>query len=111
MEIAAGVIELQEGTEKNVAAWQETMARRRAEALQALCDEGVEIESWFGLEIAGRSYLLWYMRADSMDKAWEVFNNSTREIDIFHSEAIGNMAVDAITADPLIDFDRNGADR
>ena len=104
METAAGLIELQTGVEKSVATWRETLARRRAEVLQALRDEGVEIESWFSLEIAGRSYLLWYMRAGSMDRAWEVFNSSTREIDIFHSDAIGNIAIDAIVADPLLDF-------
>jgi len=45
--------------------------------------EGAEIESWFRVKIDGQDYLLWYMRAESMQKVFEVSrHSSTRLIDI-----------------------------
>ena len=104
MEIAAGLIEIKEGTEQVVASWRDTLASRRAEVLQALRNEGVEIESWFEVEISGRRFLLWYMRAESMDKAWEIFKNSSDDIDMFHRETLGSIAREAIAAKSLLDF-------
>ena len=104
MEIAAGLIEIKQGAEQVVANWRDTLASRRAEVLQALRNEGVEIESWFEVEISGRRFLLWYIQAESMDKAWEVFNNSVDDIDVFHRETLGGIAREAIAAELLLDF-------
>ena len=104
MEIAAGLLELKEGTEKSVATWRDTLASRRDEVMQSLRNEGVETESWFEVEISGKRFLLWYMRTQSMDKALETFKNSTDDIDIFHRETLGSTAREAIVADLLLDF-------
>ena len=71
MEAAAGLIKLAPESGELVEQWQSTLSARRAEALQTLRDEGVAVESWFQLEIAGEPYLLWYMRARSIAEVWE----------------------------------------
>jgi len=48
------------------------MKSRMDEALATLVHEGAEIESWFRIKIEGQGYLLWYMRAESMKKVFEV---------------------------------------
>ena len=107
MEVAAGLIRLKEGQASGVSAWQTTLASRRSEVLRTLRKEGVYVESWFEVEIEGRSYLLWYMRAESIQRAPKVFESSVDEIDIFHREAIGAISDDLISARPLLDLSQS----
>ena len=72
METAAGLIKLKSSAKEHVEDWCNTMKKRRDEALQTLRDEGVVVESWCQVEIEGAPYLLWYMRADSIDRVWEI---------------------------------------
>lgn len=66
METAAGLIKLKPETEATIENWKAALQERAEEAIATLKDEGVEIESWFALEINGENYLLWYMRAESI---------------------------------------------
>jgi hypothetical protein len=54
-----------------------------------LQDEGVEIESWFRVDIEGQDYLLWYMRAESIKRAFEISQTLKHPIDKFHYELMG----------------------
>jgi hypothetical protein len=83
MEVAAGLIKLNPNSKSKVDEWRDTMESRMEEALATLVHEGAEIESWFRVKIDGQDYLLWYMRAESMQKVFEVSrHSSTRLIDI-----------------------------
>jgi hypothetical protein len=72
MEMAAGLIKLNPDSNSKVDEWRDTMKSRMDEALATLVHEGAEIESWFRIKIEGQDYLLWYMRAESMKKVFEV---------------------------------------
>ena len=72
MEIAAGLIKLRVDSRDKVEEWRNTIEAKRNEALQTLRDEGVSIESWFKAEIEGEPYLLWYMRAESIERVWDI---------------------------------------
>lgn len=106
MEYAAGLMKLKPGSEDVLASWQSTMASRVAEVRASMESEGVSVESWFKLELAGQTYLMWYMRAESMQKAVEAFQKSTASIDQFHFESLTAIVEpDGHSfAQPLLDF-------
>lgn len=104
METAAGLIKLKPNFSTDLEEWQETVAARRDEILEALRDEGVALESWFQVEVGGEPYLLWFMHARSIAEARETFLNSQREIDAFHMEKISKMAESQTEAVRLVDW-------
>lgn len=104
MEIAAGLIKARPGSADTVKTWAEMISSHMEEALLTLKDEGVEIESWFELEIEGETYLLWYMRAESIAKVWEAFEQSKHEIDQFHLESMTAISEATIPTKPLLDL-------
>ena len=106
MEIASGLIKLKPGSEEKVEEWHKTISSRIKEAVATLKDEGVEIESWFKVEIDGHDFLLWYMRAESIRKAFEVSQTLKHPIDKFHYELMAEI-MDTngnIRANPILDL-------
>lgn len=104
MEIAAGLIKVKSGSDETIYTWSETIQSRMDEALLTLKDEGVEIESWFELEIKNEKYLLWYMRAISIEKVWKAFEKSKHEIDHFHLQSMTSITDEVILTKPLLDI-------
>jgi hypothetical protein len=84
MEVAAGLIRLNPDSDSKVDEWRDTMKSRMDEALATLVHEGAEIESWFRVQIEGQDYLLWYMRAESMKRVFEVSQTFKHPIDKYH---------------------------
>ncbi|MDP5145318.1 DUF6176 family protein [Shewanella sp. ULN5] len=109
MEYASGLIKLKPGTEDKVEEWRSTIASRLNEAAATLRDEEVQIESWFKVELNGEKYLLWYLRAKSIRRVFEVSMQLKHPIDKFHYELMAEIASDNgnILAEPLIDIPRN----
>ena len=107
MESAAGLIKLRPDHAKDLAEWRDTLTSRRDEVLQLLRNEGVAVESWFQIEIAGEPYLLWFMQAESIAKAQEVFVRSTHDIDAYHLEKLMKMGEARIDAELILDFSAN----
>ncbi len=110
MEISSGLIKLHKGSEEKVAHWQEVMSARVDEILESLKAEGIELESWFKVELAGDTYLLWYMRAESIEKAVAAFQQSTKDIDKFHFETLSEISSPEgfVIAEPLLDVQSRG---
>ena len=104
MESAAGLIKLKPGSDTDLEDWRATLLARWDEVLQTLREEGVALESWFQIEIGGAPYLLWFMHAESIGKAFETFMNSTHEIDVFHLEKMSKMAESQIEAVSLLEL-------
>ena len=72
MECASGLIKLKPDSQRKVEEWRSTIASRLDEAAATLKDEDVHVESWFTLELSGEKYLLWYLRAKSIKRVFEV---------------------------------------
>lgn len=108
MEAAAGLIKLKPNSEATVANWKTVLQARKEEALATLRDEGVQVESWFEVDIAGEQYLLWYMRAESIAQAWQVAMASKHDIDAYHFQVMADITAPdgEITAKPILDFHR-----
>jgi len=108
MEYASGLIKLRAGTEEKVEEWRSTIASRLDEAAATLKDEDVMIESWFKIVVQGEKYLLWYLRAKSIKRVFEVSMQLKHPIDKFHYELMSEITEGSgnISAEPLIDIPR-----
>ena len=108
MEYASGLIKLKPGTEGKVEEWKNTISSRLNEAAATLQDEEVQIESWFKITIQDDNYLLWYLRANSIQRVFEVSMQLKHPIDKFHYELMAEITADNgnILAEPLIDMPR-----
>jgi hypothetical protein len=107
MEIASGLIKLKPDSGSKVDEWRATILSRLEEALETLRDEGVHLESWFKIEIEGQDYLLWYMRAESIQKVFEISQTLKHPIDKFHYELMAEITATNgnLTAQPLLDLE------
>lgn len=108
MEYASGLIKLKRGTEGKVEEWRSTIASRLDEAAATLQDEDVQVESWFTVELNGERYLLWYLRAKSIKRVFEVSQKLKHPIDKFHYDLMAQISAANIIAAPLIDIPRHG---
>jgi hypothetical protein len=106
MEYASGLIKLKPGSEERVEEWRSTIASRLDEAAATLKDEDVQVESWFTMEISGEKYLLWYLRAKSIKRVFEVSQRLEHPIDKFHYDLMAEITALNIFAVPLIDMPR-----
>ena len=86
MDVKARLIKLKDNSEDDVAAWASAINRRKDEALATLRDEGMQIESWFLLNLNDETYLLSYMRSQDLERAHDVVMQSRHEIDVFHQQ-------------------------
>lgn len=109
MEYASGLIKLKIDTEDKVEEWKSTIQSRLNEAAATLQDEEVQIESWFKVEIDGCKYLLWYLRAKSIKRVFEVSMELKHPIDKYHYELMAEITAENgnILAEPLIDIPRS----
>jgi hypothetical protein len=103
MEYASGLIKLKRGSEDKVEEWRSTIASRLDEAAATHKDEEVQVESWFTTEINGEKYLLWYMRAKSIKRVFEISQRLKHPIDRFHYDLMAEITAANIYAVPLID--------
>ncbi len=106
MEYASGLIKLKPGSEGKVEEWRRTIASRLDEAAATHMDEDVHVESWFTTEINGEKYLLWYLRANSIKRVFEVSQKLKHPIDKFHYDLMAEITAANIFAVPLIDISR-----
>ncbi len=106
MEIASGLVKLKPGSDEKVEEWRKTISSRLNEAIATLKDEAVEIESWFKVEIEGHDFLLWYMRAESITRAFEVSQTLKHPIDQFHYKLMAEImdTNGRIIAQPIMDI-------
>ena len=94
-------VQLKPGSLGRVREWAAELNARRDEVLATLRDEGVRIESVF---LDGDT-LVYYMRADSLERAREVYARSTHAIDAYH-QRFKDETFDAQHAlELLIDFE------
>ncbi|HMN44532.1 MAG TPA: DUF6176 family protein [Povalibacter sp.] len=108
MEYAAALVKLNPGSEEKLELWRSTIAARLDEAAATLKDEDVKVESYFAIEIAGEKHLLWYLRAKSIKRVFEVAARSKHPIDKFHHEMHQAITAAVTMATPLIDIPREG---
>ena len=94
-------VRLKPGSLPRVRAWAMELNERRDEVLTTLVHEGVRIESVF---LDGET-LVYYMRAESIDEAREVYAHSTHAIDAYHQRFKDETFESQTPLELLIDFE------
>lgn len=106
MEYASALVKLRPGSEDKLEHWRTTIATRLEEAAATLRDEDVQVESYFTVTLGGEKYLLWYLRAKSISRVFEISRQLKHPIDKFHYEVMEAITAAEIMAKPLIDIPR-----
>ncbi len=94
-------VRLAPGSLPRVRDWAAELNARRDEVMATLRDEGVRVESVF---LDGES-LVYYLKADSLDKAREVYARSSHAIDAYHQRFKDETFAAETQLELLIDFE------
>jgi hypothetical protein len=94
-------VRLEPGSLPRVREWAAELASRRDEVLATLRDEGVRIESVF---LDGET-LLYFLKADSIERAHEVYSRSSHAIDAYHRQFKDETFAEQTTLELLVDFE------
>ena len=86
--------------------WVQSLKERQEEVAQLLDAEGVQVESLF-LERSGQDvYLYQYVRAKSLEQAYEAFINSQSRISVETRQFINDMWEEGQSLELVVDFER-----
>ena len=99
-------IRLKPGSMERVREWAAEITRRSDEALATLRDEGVVVESVFLDSGEEGDFLIYYMKAESLEKAKEAGRKSTHEIDAYHQQFQRDTFESGKKLELLVDLDR-----
>ncbi len=79
-------VKIKEGCLEDVKAWFRHNQQNKEESLEAFADERRWMECAFIDQIQDDYYIIYFMKADDIVKAREVYRNSTLPADVFHKE-------------------------
>ena len=94
-------VRLEPGSLTRVREWAAELTSRRDEVLATLRDEGIWVESVF---LDGDT-LIYYLKADSLDRAREVYARSTHPIDAYHQRFKDETFAEQTQLELLVDFE------
>lgn len=100
-------IKLKPNSLEHARAWAQEIGARRAEAYPTLITEGVTVESVFLDSSAQGDFLVYYMRAESVEKAANAAAASVASIDEFHRQFKREVWVEVRKLELLVDLDRS----
>ena len=98
-------VALKKGSTEAVKEWFRTLMDRRDETLVSLKNEGVVVESAFLDQQPDGDFLIYYMRAEDIEKAIAVFQNSSLAIDAYHKDCWGKYCEASNPLEQLLDLD------
>ncbi|HEU4450452.1 MAG TPA: DUF6176 family protein [Gaiellaceae bacterium] len=97
-------VRLKPGALPRVWEWAAELKRRRDEVNATLRDEGVILESVFLDQTDDGDFLIYYMKAHSLDEAARVAQHSRHAIDRFHQDFKRETWESRTSLTPLIEF-------
>jgi hypothetical protein len=104
METVCVRVQLKPGSLPRVRAWAAELDARRDEVLATLREEGVVVESVF---LDGES-LVYYLKAQNVEEAQQVYARSTHAIDAYHQEFKDSTFETRTALELLVDFENFG---
>jgi hypothetical protein len=105
METVCVKVRLKEGSIERVREWAAELNRRGAEVRATLSDEGVVVESVFLDRTAHGDFLVYYMKARSLEEARRVVQASQHPIDAYHERFKRETWDSQAPLELLIDFE------
>lgn len=106
METVCFRIKLKDGSLDEVRKWFQTLKDREAEVLQTLENERAIFESVFLEKSGAEFYLIYYMKAENLTFAKEVFKKSKLPIDLYHKECREKFCEETEKLEQLFDVNR-----
>lgn len=91
---------------EEVRVWFKTLQDRLEETMETLENEGVLVESAFIDKQESDFYLIYYLKAEDIERAYEVFDKSTSVIDIYFKECWGKYCEGRVVLEELLDLER-----
>lgn len=101
-----GRIKIKEGALEEVKTWFETLSNRKEELINAFTLEGVWIESIFLEHAQDGPYLIYYMRQNDIEKAFDALGKHGLPVRLFHVEHWKKCCEECLLLDPLFDLER-----
>ena len=101
-------IKLKPGSLERAREWAAEINRRAGEALTTLREEGVVVESVFLESGAEGDFLIYYMRAESIERAREAGRASKHAIDEYHHRMMDEICESGRKLELLVDLDLSG---
>jgi len=86
--------------------WFNTLKERLSETMETLESEGVVVESAFLDRHDNDVYLIYYLKAEDIDRAYEVFDQSTSPIDIYFKGCWKKYCSGRVVLEELLDLER-----
>jgi len=105
METACAKVRLKPGSLDRVREWATELRRRSDEVLATLRDEGVVIESVFLDSDEQGDFLVYYMKAHSLEEAHAVVRSSPHPIDGYHQQFKVDTWQSRTPLELLVDFE------
>jgi Family of unknown function (DUF6176) len=105
METACVKVRLRQGSLDRVRKWAVELRSRPDEVLATLRDEGVVVESVFLDSNEDGDFLVYYMKARSMEVAREAVERSVHPIDAYHQQFKDDTWETRTALELLIDFE------
>lgn len=97
---------LKKGSTLEVRDWFNTLKERLSETMETLENEGIIVESVFLDKVGEDDFLIYYMRAEDIDKALRIYRESTSPIDMYHKENWKKFSEEVVVLEELLDLDR-----
>jgi L-rhamnose mutarotase len=94
-------VRLEPGSLGRVREWAAELNARRDEVVATLRDEGIRVESVF---LDGET-LIYYLKADNLEQAREVYARSTHAIDAYHQRFKDETFAEQTQLELLVDFE------
>lgn len=91
---------------EDVRIWFQTLNQRLDETMLSLENEGVIVESVFLDKYNDEFFLIYYMKAENISEAIEVFKKSTLTIDAYHKSCKEKYCEERVALEPLLDLNR-----
>ena len=101
-------IRLKPNSIERVREWASELRARPDEVMATLRDEGIVVESAFLDSTADGEFLIYYVKAKSMEAAQEAVQRSTHPIDTYHQQFKTDTWEARTLLEPLIDFENLG---
>lgn len=105
METVCARVRLKPGSRDRVREWASELRTRSGEVLETLRDEGVVIESVFLDSDEQGDFLVYYMKAHSLEEAHAVVQRSHHPIDSYHQEFKVDTWQSRTVLELLVDFE------
>lgn len=104
-ETVCAKIKLKPDSIEKVREWVRVVNKRKDEVLATLRDESVILECVFLDQTSEGDFLIYLMKAKSIEKAIEAFEKSTHEIDAYHRNFKSETWAEMETLELLVDLE------